>query len=199
MKVPCFVRVMGVAVCVLLFISTPADAGEISVPLANTSFEMPSAAAGDVAPADWFLFASTNAPHISVTVSNPKHGLQCCKFQAQTETDAYQGIAQRFSPVQGKSFTFTAYVRADTVSPITGDAFGQISLEWQDANSVEISRVYGPTWGKDLSATQWNKFTVEAVAPENAYFGVAVITFFSKNSAGTGVFYVDEVELKYKE
>lgn len=192
-SVRCFV---GVSAILFLF-SLAAHA--VDVPLLNASFERPSAVTGEVGPADWFLFASTSTPRITVTLQYRKQGVQSCKFVAQPELEAFQGIAQRFTPVVGKTYSFTAYVRADDKSPIAGDAYGQVSLEWQDANGVEISRVYGATWGKDLASSHWSKFTVEAVAPEGAHYGVAVVTFFSKNSAGLGAFYVDDVELKYME
>lgn len=166
-----------------------------AVQLLNPSFEQPSASAGTAYPAEWFVFASTNQALVTVTIAQRKDGLQSIRFNAQKEFDAFQGVAQRFLCTPGKSYTFTAYVRGDANSPLAGNSYGQISLEWQDSNGVEITRVYGAAWGAELKTDQWTKFSVSAIAPEGAYYGVAVITYFSKNSAGSGGFYVDDCQL----
>lgn len=166
--------------------------------LLNPSFEYPLASKGGGIPQDWFAFSSTNPPRISVNMQYRKAGIQSCRFEAQPETNAYQGIAQRFLAQAGVTYTFSVYVRRDPNTPILGGAYGQVSLEWQDANGVEIRREHGPVWGTDLTSDYWTEFTVESVVPEGAYFGVAVVTFFSNMSEGKGVFYVDDAELKTK-
>lgn len=163
--------------------------------LLNPSFEKPSALAGVAPPDDWFVFSSTNEPRITVTMEVKKQGIQSCRFTAQQENDAYQGIAQRFVCTQGRTYVFSVYARASASSPLVGDAYGQISLEWQDANGVEISRIHGPVWGNDLSADRWTKFTVTGTPPEGAYYGVVVVTFFSKQATGFGICYVDDCTL----
>lgn len=90
---------------------------------------------------------------------------------------------------------FTVYARASASPPLIGGAYGQVSLEWQDANGVEISRIHGPIWADDLSPDRWTKFTVTGTAPEGASHGVAVVTFFSKQAAGFGTCYVDDCTL----
>lgn len=166
--------------------------------LLNTSFEYPLVSAGGGVPDGWFVFSSTNVARIYVTMEYRKAGIQSCRFQAQSETNAYQGIAQRFDAQPGKAYSFTAYVRGESKAPLTGGAYGQVSLEWQDASGVEIRREHGPIWGSDLLPDYWGKYTVDSIAPEGAFYGVAVVTFFSMQSGGNGIFYVDDVELKMK-
>jgi hypothetical protein len=73
-----------------------------------------------------------------------------------------------------------------------------VSLEWQDAEGKEISRNYGPIWNFELSPIRWEKFEVGAEAPEGAAMGVAVITFFSRDSDGYGTCYVDDAKFTRK-
>lgn len=187
-----------VFVCAVLVAFLTTAATSLAQKLLNPSFEYPLVSAGGGVPDDWFSFSSTNAPRIGVTIEYRKAGVQSCRFQAQPETNAYQGIAQRFEAQPGKTYSFTAYVRGESKSPLIGGAYGQVSLEWQDANGVEIRREHGPIWGSDLAPDYWSKFTVDSIAPEGAVYGVAVVTFFSNQSGGNGIFYVDDVELKMK-
>ncbi|OQW96498.1 MAG: hypothetical protein BWK77_04435 [Verrucomicrobia bacterium A1] len=83
----------------------------------------------------------------------------------------------------------------DPADPLVGATFGQISIEWKDSEGAEISRTFGSTWNFQLSASRWEKFVVDADAPENAVKATAVITLFSQDSKGMGSFYVDDCEL----
>lgn len=182
----------------LLMIATPgmlqADDPPPTQPV-NMSFEMPSLAAGipdDGRPDGWFWFSSTNELNITVTDARRKDGLQSCKFTAQKDPDTYQGIAQRFAATPGHHYSFTAHAMNEPQNALAGESYGQISIEWQTAEGHEISRVHGPSWNFELPFSRWTKFSVDAVAPENAVMGVVVVTFFSRNSGGHGVFYVDD-------
>ena len=164
----------------------------------NLSFESPSLTSGESdqegvpKPEEWFWFSSIPEMGISVTDARRKQGLQSCAFKAQNQPEAYEGIAQRFAAIPGNHYTFVAYAMNDPQDPITGESYGQISLEWQDATGKEISRVYGPSWNFELPFNRWAKFIMAEAAPENASMGVVVITFFTRNCNGFGTFYIDD-------
>lgn len=168
------------------------------VTLENPGFEKPdisSGAAVGAKPDAWFPFASTPVNKVGVSDARKKTGSQSLMFKAQTEPNAYQGMAQKFTAKSGAHYTFVIYAMGEANDPITGNAYGQIHFEFQDAAGKEIGRIHGPTWDFQLPSTRWEKFYVDADAPEGAASGSAVVTFFSQDCAGVGTFYVDDVEL----
>ena len=169
-----------------------------SMTLVNTGFENPSIVGGAQpgAQADkWFFFSSAADQNVGVSDTRKKGGMQSLKFKAQTASNAYDGVAQKFLAKSGGHYTFTVYLMSDPTDPLVGGAYGQISIEWHDNTGKEISRVHGPTWNFELASSNWTKFLVEGDAPENTAAGMAVITFFSQDSNGRGTFYADDCEL----
>jgi len=163
----------------------------------NLNFESPSIVSGEdvgegLHPTGWFVFSSVPEVNIQVTDARKKQGMQSCIMKTQKEEGAYEGIAQRFSATPGHHYTFVIYAMNNHQDAMAGDAYGQISLEWQDAEGKEISREYGPSWSHNLPFNRWQKFMITATAPENTAIGVAVITLQSKNSNGNGAFFVDD-------
>lgn len=169
--------------------------------LENAGFESPDISQGAklmATPDGWFHFSSTPENKAGVSDARKRSGSQSMCFKAQTPEDAFEGVADKFSVVGGKPYSFTVYVMSDPADPLVGSSFGQISIEWRDATGKEITRSHGPTWNFELTSTQWEKFTVDGDAPEGATEGSAVITFFSKDCKGAGSFFVDDAELIYR-
>lgn len=188
-----------VAVLVAACVSVHAEQGSnVLTTLNNTGFEKPSittgAKAGDE-PASWFFFSSDSSRKVGITDMRKREGMQSLLFKAQTPAEAYEGFAQRFSVVPNSCYTFSVWVLNDPQDPVTSAGYGQISIEWKDAAEVELSRTYSPSWGADLVPNRWQRFSVEDCAPSNAVQGIAVITFFGRDSQGLGGFFVDECEL----
>lgn len=175
-----------------------ADDTNLLTTLRNGGFEAPSiitgAKEGDE-PEGWFFFCSDRSHHVGVTDSRKHGGMQSLLFKAQTPTEAYEGFAQKFAVTPDDHHTLSVWVLNDPQDPMTGEAYGQVSIEWKDAKGVEISRTYSPAWSKDMSTTRWEKFSVEDYVPTNAVVGIAVITFFCRDSSGVGGFFVDDCEL----
>jgi hypothetical protein len=166
--------------------------------LQNGGFESPNvskSAESMATPDNCIHFSSTPERRAGVSDAHKRSGAQSLCFKAQTAQDSFQGIVQKFSAVSGKPYSFTVYVMSDPADPLVGTAFGQLSFEWRDATGKEITRAYGPTWDFKLSSTKWEKVTIDADAPDGATEGSAVITFFAKDCAGMGTFYVDDADL----
>jgi hypothetical protein len=193
-----FVGLIGVAVLGASLSVQAGDDTNLLATLSNVGFESPSiitgAKAGDE-PENWFFFCSDKSKHVGITDARKHGGMQSLLFKAQTQAEAYEGFAQKFAAVQGGHYTFGAWILNDPQEPITGNGYGQVSIEWKDAKGVEISRTYSPAWGPEMPPARWEKFTVEDFAPTNAAVGIAVITFFCVDSAGVGGFFVDDCEL----
>ena len=169
--------------------------------LKNSGFESPDISAGAeqlATPDSWFHFSSTPERKAGISDARKRSGSQALCFKAQAPQDSFQGLAQKFSAVAGKPYSFTVYIMSDPSDPLVGAAFGQVSFEWRDASGKEITRTYGPTWNFELSSTKWEKITVDADAPEGATEGSAVVTLFSKDCKGGGSFFVDDAELIYR-
>jgi len=167
--------------------------------LQNTGFEAPSIVAGGntgAKPENWFYFSSTAEDNkCGVTAARKRSGLQSCYLKCLSPTNSYHGLAQKFAAFPGRHYTFLTYALNNPEDPMAGDAYGQVSVEWHNAQGVEISRVHGPVWNFQLPSSKWEKFLVEADAPTDTVAGVAVITFFSQNAGGVGSFYVDDSEI----
>lgn len=178
-------------------------AQEAATPIAlqNSGFEKPDIVGGAAVgtkPDLWFMFASGPVNKIGVSDARKKTGSQSLLFKALSETNAFEGVAQKFTAKAGTHYTFTIYAMGEANDPLAGASYGQIHFEFQDAAGKEILRIHGPTWDFQLPATRWEKFYVDADAPDAAASGSAVITFFSQDSGGLGTFYVDDVELSSK-
>jgi len=173
-------------------------AGEQEVRLTNPGFEKPKIVGESMGtePEGWFYFTSGGQTKVGLTTAKHRNGSQAVVIEALDAADSYQGLAQKFPAEPGMRYEFTVYVINDPVKPIVGDAYGQVSIEWQDANGAEITRNWGPTWDFQLSPLKWQEVTVGAEAPEGAAVGVAVVTFFSKDAAGQGRFYLDDASLR---
>ena len=192
---------MGFICAAVLIVSLSARAGDetnLLATLRNAGFESPSiitgAKSGDE-PENWFFFCSDNSRNVGITDARKHSGMQSLFFKAQTPTEAYEGFAQKFLMVPDGHYTFSAWVLNDPQDPMTGAAYGQVSIEWKDAKGVEISRTYSPAWSREASSTRWEKFSVDDYAPANAAVGIAVITFFCRDSSGVGGFFADDCEL----
>jgi hypothetical protein len=186
-------------VCLALAMTCSAqlDASQLPAQPENKGFEDPSILGGagiGADPTGWFYFASSADGDSGVTDARKKEGMQSCFFKAQKTADGFQGIGQRFAAAAGTTYTLSVSILIDPANLLVGESFGQISIEWQDANGVEITRTIGPTWNSAAATGDWKKFTVEGEAPANTAAGVGVITFFSKQANGVGTFYVDDCE-----
>lgn len=166
--------------------------------LQNAGFEEPSIVKGAVSgvvPDKWFYFTSTAENRTGVTDAKKRSGSQSVFFKCLTATNSYQGLAGKFLVDEGAHYALSIYAISSAEDPLVGAAFGQLSIEWKTEEGAEISRVHGPTWTFDLPANRWEKFTVEADAPDKAAIGQLVITFFSQDGQGQGTFYVDDAEV----
>jgi hypothetical protein len=171
---------------------------DVKTDLQNKSFEHPSLADGSQAaePDNWFYFSSVDTPQPNLSSTKKKLGSQSLCLKAPGATNAYRGFAQRFIAQPGKKYLFSVHVMNDSVDPIVGNSYGQISLEFKNAAGTELQRYHGPVWSASLPSDKWEEFTVEGISPDQAAMGIAVITFYSIDSNGFGTFFVDDVDLK---
>ena len=175
------------------------NAQVVNTSIRNTGFEEPAIVAGSSSGAmatDWFIFCSSPDQRMGITDSRKKSGMQSYQFRGQPgSSNAYQGIAQKFKARPNQHVVFSLYAMNDPLDPIAGTSYGQISIEWQDATGVELSRLYGPSWNTDSEPGRWQKMTVDFDAPEGAAVGVVVITFYSNEANGNGSCYVDDADM----
>jgi hypothetical protein len=172
-----------------------------SAVLENPGFEVPSIMDGaepGTAPDKWFYFASTDDSLAGVTDRKKRAGSQSFVFKAQKPEGAFHGLAQKLSASPGQRYEFSLYAVNDAQDPMAGNATCQVSIEWQDEEGKEIERIVGEEWNFDLSAIRWEKFRIQAKAPEGTAYLVAVVTFFSRDADGYGTCYVDDARLVMK-
>lgn len=181
-----------------LVMATCVDVRAASVRLVNGGFESPKVVGESfgTVPQGWFYFASGKETKVGLTTTKKRNGSQAVVFAALGTPDSYQGLAQKFPVEPGRRYEFSVYVINDAADPIVGEAYAQVSIEWQDSTGSEITRNWGPTWNFELSPLKWERVTVGAEAPDGAAVGVAVVTFFNKDAAGQGKFYLDDAAVK---
>ncbi len=193
-------KVLRVMVLVSVFVACNAMATGKGQ-LLNTGFEEPSIIGGGEigeTPDKWYHFASGKSPRPGVSQQKRRDGLQSCLLRCQELEDGYCGIAQKFPAVAGRRYEFTVYALNNVADSVVGESFGQVSLEWQDETGAEIDRTYGPTWSFQLSPLSWQRFEVGAIAPDGAFEGVAVVTFYGRDAVGKGSFFIDDTKLVEK-
>jgi hypothetical protein len=164
--------------------------------LPNAGFEEPRGSdSGD--PSGWTCW---NSDYNGIVTGKARTGIQSIYISSPPEPETHSGIYYHFNGVKpGAEYALSCYVINSDINPITGGAYGQLSIEWQkkgkdkDSNdiSVDITRAWGPTFGADLSASEWKLQTMTAVAPADADSCKFVIQFFNKD--GKGTFYADDV------
>ena len=190
--------IVGIVCLSMVSMAGYAQDEQLTEKLTNGDFELPSITSGALAgsePEGWFYFCSTSEKRSGISDAKKKGGSQSLLFKAQSMTNAFEGYAHKFLAKAGNHYTFTAEVTPNSEDPMVAGAYGQISLEFRDASGAELQRVHGPSWSSETLSGKWEKFLVEADAPEAVASASAVITFFSLESRGTGSFYVDDAEL----
>lgn len=163
-------------------------------PLPNAGFEEPKSAAGED-PAGWW---SWNGDYNGATTDAAKTGAQSIYVSSEGKPECASGILYNYKPVTpGKTYSFSCYVRNSSKDPISGGAYGQVSLEWRKGDKeIDNSRAWGETWGAGLSASEWKQVNVTGVAPEGADGCNLVIQFFNKD--GKGAFFADDAAIAEK-
>ncbi len=163
--------------------------------LVNPSFEEPKKVIGND-PSNWY---SWNGAYNGISVEKVRIGKQSVYISSPSQPESHSGIFYHYDHVRpGKSYKFSCYVINSSKDPIKGNAFGQISIEWQKKAKdkdrkdrlIEISRDWGPSFGPELSTSEWTLQSWTAEAPADADGCNFVIQLFNK--AGKGTFFVDD-------
>lgn len=177
----------------LLFIPISASAvlvGKSILP--NGSFEN-RPGGGNEDPRNW---GSWNSDYNGIATNESRSGSQSIYLRCPKTNDV-GGVFYTYKKIKpGKEYTFSCYAKNSLRDPVKGNAFGQISIEWQKKardNIVEISRSWGPTFGPELPLIKWTPFTMTAIAPPDADQCSFVIQFFNRGD-GSGELFVDDVE-----
>lgn len=160
--------------------------------LPNSSFEEPKGAVGED-PSEWW---SWNSDYNGVTTDAKRTGKQAIYFTSYPNPEEHGGILYTYENVKpGKTYSFSCYVINSVTEPMLGGACGQLSIEWRKGDK-EIDRSWGPSFGADLSRSEWKLVTMTATAPQEADSCNFVIQFFNKD--GQGGYYADDANAEEK-
>lgn len=163
--------------------------------LPNAGFEEPRGVSGSD-PSEWICW---NIEYNGIANEKAKTGRQSIYISSPKQSETHSGIYYHYNSVKpGKEYLFSCYVINSAKNPITGDAYGQLSIEWQKQGkdkggkdiTIEITRSWGPAFGADLSSSFWKLQSMTALAPADAESCNFVIQLFSKD--GKGTFYADD-------
>ncbi len=184
------VKIVTVVCCVCMLVTVSGRAENLAV---NPGFEE-LAESEENLPTGWFYFSS-NERMLSLDKAMKCSGKQSMSLSAQGIARAHLGLAQKMPVEPNRSYTFTARIRNGLGKPLRGSAYGQIGIEWQDADGKEVSRIQSPVWDKDLSQLQWERVKAEADVPPEAVTACFVVYLYDGDEGGTGGFFVDDVEI----
>ncbi|MDP2942792.1 MAG: carbohydrate binding domain-containing protein [Candidatus Omnitrophota bacterium] len=184
----------------VMFLFIPASDSAVLVGkniLPNGSFEN-RPGGGNEDPRNW---GSWNSDYNGIATNEFRSGSQSVYLRCPKTNDV-GGVFYTYKKIKpGKEYTFSCYAKNSLSNPVTGNAFGQISIEWQKKardNIVEISRSWGPTFGPELAVIKWTPFTMTATAPTDTDQCSFVIQFFNRGD-GCGELFVDDVEAEELE
>jgi len=179
-----------IAVCMLAGALPAGAGGKASNLLANADFELRDG----IRPVQWNYFASGGADPAGLLDRSARTGCQALILSAQGKSKAFRGVVQQVDIVPGQKYSMSAYVHACATNPLDGTAYGQLVIEWQDAQGVEISRVWGKAWGRSSSRIRWQKVEIEdAEAPAGAAKAAFGIHLYDGPGKGRGAVVVDDV------
>lgn len=172
--------------------------GEVT--LVNPEFELPVIQIpGNTFddPEEWDSFASKTAGNrIGVSTLLVKEGKQSVRFATQGREKASQGLFQIVKVSPGKTYRFRVFVRNDPDAPLSGSCHGEVSIEWLDAEGVEIDRSKGDRWNKGLSKKNWRKQEVKGHAPHGAVVAKFLIIMHDGFKPGEGgAFFLDSASI----
>ncbi len=158
----------------------------------NPGFEAVSSRDGKL-PDVWELFASESVKAELLDV-HARSGAKCLKMEAQQRAHAYQGVFQRLSVEPGDACVFEGYVRNNPEDGLTATAYGQLCVEWLDAQGKELGRGYSEPWDSSLSRLRWTRVSIpELVAPDTCATAVFGIHLSDGKEAASGSFLLDDV------
>lgn len=160
----------------------------------NGRFESPAVSktnSTEVPPSGWGWFSST-WQNAGITRQVKLSGEQALYFSSRGSNSAYQGCYMHLPVVTGKTYRFEVHALNRADNSLSGDAYGQLSIEWKNELGEEVLRTWGPTWGPSLSTSTWTSVAVTGQAPSEAVTARFVINSFDGNPAGGGTFFVDD-------
>jgi hypothetical protein len=183
-------RYLLTAAVVILFLHSIAYAEGNIVP--NSGFEELKGFNGEN-PAGWW---SWNSEYNGLTSETGRTGDQSVYISSAPSRGSHSGILYRYrNVVPGKTYVFSCYVLNSSKDPISGDAYGQLSIEWLK-NERETERTWGIIWGPETSKTDWTRQEMTATAPVDADACNFVIQFFRRD--GSGAYYADDAMVEEK-
>ena len=179
-----------IAVCVLTGAAPARAGGKASNLLANADFEIHEGPR----PVRWDYFASGGLDHEGLLDRSARTGCQALILTAAGQSKAFRGVVQAVDVIPGQKYSMSAYVHTCATNPLDGTAYGQLVIEWQDAQGREIERVWGKAWGRNSSRIRWQKVEIEdAEAPVGAAKAAFGIHLYDGPGKGRGAVVVDDV------
>ena len=169
--------VLTTSALIILFVSTALSGVKVLTPvgppelLSNPGFETPALPDGGwalIRQAGWQTFTSGTTELMTLWAATPHSGNQAIRLVSHGIPNFYQGLFQAVPVKPGETYQFSVYVKNDSTHPLKGSVIGQLSIEWHDANGGEAGRLWSPSWGASLTATEWTRFEVVGAAPPNA-------------------------------
>jgi hypothetical protein len=177
-------------------LAVAADSGPSNM-AQNGSFETPAAGAPDTLPELWDIFSS-HQPKIALAKDVARDGDQAVKLSAQGQRNGNVGVFQVITVEPGRDYMFQADVMNDATEALKGSCYGELSIEWQDADGTEVARSRSKSWGPTLSKTQWETKSVDGTAPANATQARVVVTLFDGPNAAKGSMWIDDLKVVAK-
>ncbi len=175
----------------------------VAMLLHNSAFRYPASnGLKHQAPANWLYYGNVpqSKSSVGITKTAAGSGVQSLRFRASSPNAIegyWQGLNVPFSAME--TVVFSAYLKADTHSPLRGSAVARLGVEFHFPGGQWLNQNYLTIRPSELSTTHWKKFTVTAT-PLKAISGGSVhfVVSMTTGSAPSGTFYVDNVSAKVR-
>ncbi|MFA5093776.1 MAG: carbohydrate binding domain-containing protein [Candidatus Omnitrophota bacterium] len=193
-------RVLIIACIAAIFL--PADGNAVMIGrniLPNASFEN-RPGFRDEDPREW---GSWNSSFNGLCPTERRKGQQSIYLLCPKQGDSTGVFYTYRKVIPGNKYIFRCYALNSREDPVSGDSYGQISIEWRKMTKdkdgkdvpVEISRDYGKKFGANLPYLRWTLISLSAIAPQDADNCNFVVQYV--NSAnGSGKFFVDDASVE---
>ncbi|MFA5338650.1 MAG: carbohydrate binding domain-containing protein [Candidatus Omnitrophota bacterium] len=187
-------------VALIIAITVPLYAAETPLVgrnlLRNESFEN-RPGFKDETPLDW---GSWNSDYNGISTTESRRGQQSVYINCPKQNDSTGIFFTNKKVKPGNRYKFTAHFLNYAPDPVSGNAFGQLHIEWRKTTKdkdnkdvvTELGRDYGPMFESGTPTMKWTAITMSAIAPVDADNCNFVVEFLNKEN-GSGRFYVDDV------
>lgn len=147
-------------------------------------------------PFNWETFGSSDTVMATLTDAVKRSGDRAGRIKAKGRKGAYAGFVQAKTINPKARYFFRAHFLNDASEPLNGGVEAVVSIEWHDADGLEILRSESRPLNPGASRTSWKELEIAARPPPRAARAKFVVVLREPKQPGEGAVLVDDVEIR---